>query len=196
MLVMRAASSQALLLSSHVGRVSLRNIALIIVLCATFSLAISTPSVAVFSGDMSPRARSGDADYADGIEAWDAKRWPDVVEAMQKVVARRPHHDNAWTRLGFALRKLGRFEESLEAYTKAITLNPHHREALEYMGEAYLMLDRLGDARDVLARLDGECRRVALVFTDGDFRNGCGEYKELKSKIDAYVASGKLPDRW
>ena len=64
------------------------------------------------------------------------------------------------------------------------------------MGEAYLMLDRLGDARDVLARLDGECRRVALVFTDGDFRNGCGEYKELKSKIDAYVASGKLPDRW
>jgi Flp pilus assembly protein TadD len=151
--------------------------------------------MAVFSGDMSPRARSGDADYADGIEAFDAKNWQGVVDAMRKVVARRPHHDNAWTRLGFALRKLGRYEESIEAYNTAITLNPHHREAMEYLGEAYLRLDRLADARAVLARLDGECKRVALVFTDGDFRDGCGEFKELKTKIDAYVTAGKLPER-
>jgi len=154
------------------------------------------PAHAVFSGDMSPRARSGDADYADGMEAWDAKNWDGVVTSMRKVVARRPWHDKAWTRLGYALRKLKRYNESLEAYSRALALNPTQREAIEYLGEAYLELDRLSDAKTMLSRLDGECKRVVLVFTDGYFRNACGEYTELKSKIEAYVANGKRPTPW
>jgi len=158
----------------------------------TVSTSIMQPAHAVFSGDMSPRVRSGDADYADGMDAWDAKNWEGVVTAMQKVVARRPWHDKAWTRLGAALRKLNRLDESLEAYGKALDLNPTQREGLEYLGEAYLMLDRLNDAQTMLSRLDLECKRVVLVFTDGYFRNACGEYTQLKEKIEAYV-QGKPP---
>ena len=110
--------------------------------------------------------------------------------------SRRPWHDNAWTRLGFAYRKLGRYDDSLAAYGKALELNPHHRQAIEYPGKAYMTLDRLGDARQMLVRLDEECKRVALVFTDDDFRNACGEYKELKTRIDDYVTTGKPPARW
>ena len=74
----------------------------------TVAAGVIQPAHAVFSGDMSPKARSGDADYADGMDAWDAKNWDGVVAAMRKVVARRPWPDKAWTRLGFALRKRNR----------------------------------------------------------------------------------------
>lgn len=159
----------------------------------TVATSIMQPAHAVFSGDMSPRVRSGDADYADGMDAWDAKNWEGVVAAMRKVVARRPWHDKAWTRLGFALRKLNRLDNSLEAYGKALDLNPTQREGLEYLGEAYLMLDRLNDAQTMLSRLVFECKRVVLVFTDGYFRNACGEYTQLKEKIEAYITKGKPP---
>jgi len=162
----------------------------------TVATGVMHPAQAVFSGDMSPKARSGDADYADGMDAWDAKNWDGVVAAMRKVVVRRPWHDKAWTRLGFALRKLNRLDESLEAYGKALAVNPDQREALEYLGEAYLMLDRLSDAQTMLSRLDAECKRVVLVFTDGYFRDACGEYAQLKEKIEAYVTQGKASAPW
>ena len=62
----------------------------------TVAAEVMQPAHAVFSGDMSPKARSGDADYADGMDAWDAKNWDGVVAAMRKVVARRPWHDKTW----------------------------------------------------------------------------------------------------
>jgi len=168
----------------------------ILALAAAVIAGSMQPAHAVFSGDMSPKARSGDPDYADGMDAWDAKNWDGVVTAMQKVVARRPWHDKAWTRLGYALRKQKRYNDSLEAYGKALALNPDQREALEYLGEAYLELDRLNDAMSMLERLNGECKRVVLVFTDGYFRNACSEYTELKTKIDAFLAEGKRPTPW
>ena len=105
------------------------------------------PALAVFSGEMSPRARSGDSDYADGIEAWDKENWPAVILAMEKVVARRPHHDNAWARLGYAHRKLRNYDKSLAAYDRALARNPRNRAALEYLGEAYVELNRIEDAK-------------------------------------------------
>lgn len=148
-------------------------------------LAAATPALAVFSGEMSPRPRSGDSDYADGIEAYDRKDWTGVVAAMSKVVARRPHHDNAWTRLGFAYRQLGRYDAALDAYYHALARNPRNRSALEYLGEAYIRLGRIDDARGMLVRLEGECRRVALLFSDGYFSDGCAEYALLKKSLDA-----------
>jgi len=151
-------------------------------------LAAVTPALAVFSGEMSPRPRSGDSDYADGIEAYDRKDWEGVVAAMSKVVGRRPHHDNAWTRLGFAYRQLGRYDAALDAYYHALARNPHNRSALEYLGEAYIRLGRIDDARGMLVRLEGECKRVALLFSDGYFSDGCAEYALLKKSLDAVGA--------
>jgi tetratricopeptide (TPR) repeat protein len=143
------------------------------------------PALAVFSGEMSPRARSGDSDYADGIEAWEKENWPAVILAMEKVVARRPHHDNAWTRLGYAYRKLRNYDKSLSAYDRALTRNPRNRAALEYLGEAYVELNRIGEAKSMLDRLAAECRRISLTFSDGKFADGCDEFGDLKKTIEA-----------
>ena len=156
------------------------------VLAAVLALAVAPPAWAVFTGEMSQRAPSGDADYARGIDAFEAEDWAGVIEAMTAVVERRPHHDNAWTRLGYAHRQIGDYEESLDAYGRALSLNPHHRGAMAYLGQAYLELDRLTDAESLLTRLAGECRRVVLGFTDGDFTNGCEEHAELSAAIEAY----------
>lgn len=152
---------------------------------AVVAMFLSQPAFAVFSGDMSPRARSGDSDYADGMEAWDKKDWAKVIESMKKVVARRPHHDNAWARLGYAYRKTGDYESSLASYDKALTRNPHNRAALEYLGEAYVDLGRMDDAMAMLKKLAVECRRVALTFSDGYFTDGCEEFTDLKDAIEA-----------
>lgn len=149
------------------------------------------PAGAVFSGEMSPRPPSSDKDYAAGIAAFEKGHWASVVENIRKVIARRPHHDNAWGRLGYAYRKLGRYDEAIAAYKRSLALNPRHRASLEYLGEAYLDLGRPDEARKVLADLAAVCRRVALVFTDGDFRDGCGEYRELKAAIEAYDKSDR-----
>lgn len=143
-------------------------------------------AAAVFSGEMSPTVRSGDSDYADGIEAFEEEDWPAVITALSKVVERRPHHDNAWSLLGYSLRKSGNHERAMDAYGRALSINPHHRGAMAYLGEAYLDLDRVRDAKILLIRLAGECRRVALTFSDGNFQNGCAEYSTLKQSIESY----------
>lgn len=168
---------------------------LAVVLLAAALATATTPALAVFSGEMSPRARSSDEDYANGIEAFDAKNWDGVVDHMSKVVARRPNHDNAWARLGFALRKLKRYDDSLVAYGKSLELNPGNRNALEYLGEAYVELDRLADAEALLERLAFECRKVAVTFSDGNFSSGCDEYAALTKAIDGARSDKGLPPR-
>lgn len=171
---------------------SVRALALAAVLAAA-----PLPALAVFSGDMSPRAPSGDRDYAAGMAAWDREDWAGVVNHMAQVVSKRPHHDNAWARLGFAHRKLKRYDASLFAYGRALSINPHNRAALEYLGEAYVETGQFVKAAETLERLKVECQRVELTFSDGDFGDGCEEYASLKSLID--LISGEpveAPQRW
>ncbi|MGF1658088.1 MAG: tetratricopeptide repeat protein [Rubrimonas sp.] len=154
----------------------------------------ASPAWAVFSGDMSPRARSGDADYADAIDARAAKNWAAAVAALDKVVARRPWHDNAHNLLGYSHRKMGNFEKALEHYHIALELNPRHREALEYLGEAYLQMNDLPRAQATLARLGEVCVQVSLTFSDGDFSDGCEEYRELRAAVTHFEATGEVLD--
>ena len=44
----------------------------------------------------------------------------------------------AYTYLGYANRKLGRYDESLQAYDQALKINPDTPYAIEYQGEAFL----------------------------------------------------------
>ncbi len=139
-----------------------------------------TPAWAIMSGDESTRARSGDSDYADGKEAFEAENWPAVVEALDKVVARRPWHDNAHNMLGFSWRKLGNYERAFAHYDKALTLNPRHRGALEYLGEAYLELGRIDEANATLLRLAEVCDYVVMAFDNQGWKSGCEELRDLK----------------
>ena len=151
------------------------------------------PALAVFSGDMSPKAESGDTDYAAAIRAHEMKLWGVMIEHLKKVVERRPWHDNAHTLLGFGYRKLGDFDNSLVHYHKALELNPRHRQALEYLGEAYLQMGDLALAKETQVRLRKVCEGVSLTFSDGDFTDGCDEYRELARVISHFEATGEIP---
>jgi tetratricopeptide (TPR) repeat protein len=158
-------------------------------LCALLALAIAIglthPGLAIMDDERPP---ADDPDYAAGVAAFAREDWPDVIETMQRVVAQKPWHDDAYTRLGFAYRKQGDYERALEAYDKALALNPHHRGALEYLGEAYLEMGRPDDAETMLARLATECRRVAA---DGDhWQADCEEWQDLRAALDAQPAAG------
>ena len=87
---------------------------------------------------------------------------------------------DAFNWLGYANRKLGRFEEARKAYARALFLDPDHKGAHEYAGELRLQLGDLAGAEKHLAELD----RICLL--------GCEEYDELKAEIAAWKkANGK-----
>ena len=59
----------------------------------------------------------------------------------------------AYTYLGFANRKLGRYDESLQAYEQALEINPDAVHAIEYQAEALLGLNRIAEVRFNYLRL-------------------------------------------
>ncbi|MEL6480140.1 MAG: tetratricopeptide repeat protein [Pseudomonadota bacterium] len=150
---------------------------------------------AVFSGDMSPRAESGDKDYAAAIRYRKAKDWERMVNSLNRVVRRRPWHDNAHNLLGYGYRKMHLYDLALKHYETALELNPRHRQALEYLGEAYLQMGNVAKAEETMVRLAKVCSGVRLTFSDGDFSDGCNEYRDLREAYDYYVENGvPLPD--
>jgi tetratricopeptide (TPR) repeat protein len=59
----------------------------------------------------------------------------------------------AYTYLGYANRKLGRYDEALRAYEQALRIEPDAVHAIEYQGEAFLGLNRVDEARFNYLRL-------------------------------------------
>ncbi|MEM1383500.1 MAG: tetratricopeptide repeat protein [Pseudomonadota bacterium] len=161
-----------------------------IAMFAAAAFALPQPASAVFSGDMSPRPESGDADYAAGIRARNEMEWEKMIVELEKVVARRPWHDNAHNLLGYGYRKIGNYEKSLVHYHTALKLNPRHRQALNYLGMAYLHMEDRAKAETTLAKLGEVCKQVRLTFSDGDFSDGCREYRKLEEQVAFYDEYG------
>ena len=111
------------------------------------------PAGAVASGGESTRAESMDKDYAAGIRAFDAQDWQGVVDNMNKVVARRPWHDNAYAYLGLAHRKLGETARGMAYYQAALTANPDNLLARSYLGQAYAEAGDMVLARTELSEI-------------------------------------------
>ena len=157
---------------------------------AVLAVAAIVTSSAAWSArpDDDTSTRPADDPYAMGQKAFDAEDWQGVIDHMSAVVKGKPWHDNAYSLLGFAHRKLGDFDRSLAFYDKALTLNPHNREALEYLGEAYLEMGQPERAEGVLERLALECERVAPTFANRDWRTGCEEWVHLNAAYQAHLA--------
>ena len=58
-----------------------------------------------------------------------------------------PDNYRAHNGAGYALRKLGHYEQALASYERALALAPSSSEAIEYRAEAYLGLNRLSEAK-------------------------------------------------
>ena len=71
--------------------------------------------------------------------------------------------------LGFALRKLGKFEEAEKFYLQGLSIEPNHNGINEYLGELYIQTNRIDLAKERLEVLKG-CN--------------CEEFEELKELIE------------
>lgn len=122
---------------------------------------------------------SGSGEIDDpGAEALDKARsliesrdWRSAITALERARSEAPDNADVYNLLGFANRKLNRFDESLRHYTKALSLNPEHRGALEYLGELYVQTGRTADARRIERRLAAACPR------------GCEELADLRKVL-------------
>src|SRR4051812_43357973 len=118
-------------------------------------------------------AAGGDRAYLDAVSLINDHRYAEAIASLEKAKAAFGPHPDILTYLGFANRKLGRFEIAEHYYKAALAAAPGHRAATEYYGE--LMVER-GDkagAQHMLASLETSC-----TF-------GCAEADELKRWIDA-----------
>jgi predicted Zn-dependent protease len=126
-----------------------------------------------------PPAKPIDPTYSQAKAMIEARNYSAAMPLLQQVVAKDSRNADAYNLMGYAIRKSGDPNGSLQYYNQALALDPKHIGAHEYVGEAYLMLDRLPEAEQHLARLDSLC-----LF-------GCTEYRMLKAAIGNYKAGRK-----
>ncbi|MBT6275054.1 MAG: tetratricopeptide repeat protein, partial [Chromatiales bacterium] len=116
---------------------------------------------------------------SDAKAAIEVGQYQRAVESLSSLTEREPSNPDVFNLLGYALRQLGRLDESLSQYQKALSLDPEHRGANEYLGELYLKQGRVDLAKARLEVLDRVC-----FFP-------CKEYEDLKLSIEQYQAVKK-----
>ena len=131
---------------------------------------------AVQSDDGDDQALLADADYAAGLVALKAGDFAAALLRFKGALRRFPDAANLHNELGFAHRKLGRYEPAFVHYRRALAIDPRHRAAHEYIGEAYLAVDDLAGAERHLKALGEICLLP------------CDEQQDLRRAIDAHRA--------
>jgi len=84
-------------------------------------------------------------------------------------------HPDVATLIGYASRKLGRYDDAKYWYDKALAVDPHHATTLSYYGMWHAEQGNLLKAKDELEKVRMVCG------TD------CEPYKQLKAAIDGTV---------
>ena len=123
-------------------------------------------------------ADSGDTAYLGAVSLINEHRYGDAIAALEKARMSFGPHPDILTYLGFANRKLGRYETAEGYYRAALMVYPRHRGALEYYGELKVERGDLKGARANLALLDRSC-----TF-------GCYEAEELRR----WISVGHSPE--
>ena len=118
-------------------------------------------------------AAEGDRAYLDAVALINEGRYEPAIEALNAARATFGPHPDVLTYLGFAHRKLGRYDRAEIFYRAALAAVPDHRGATEYYGELMVERGDLAGAERMLAKLEGSC----------DF--GCAEADELRRWIQA-----------
>lgn len=89
------------------------------------------------------------------------KAYQRAIAEQRSATAGNPRLYQAFSELGYALRKTGDYEASLEAYNRALELEPDYGQAIEYRAEAYLGLNRLEEAKQAYIALFNQDRDLA-----------------------------------
>ena len=93
---------------------------------------------------------------AQGDAHYDAQRWNEAGEAIERALAVAPadfpSNARAWYRLGNVREEQGRDEDAIACFEKAIALEPAHAQAWNNLGGARQRLGRLDPAADAFRR--------------------------------------------
>jgi Flp pilus assembly protein TadD len=149
-------------------------IKVVFVLFFAMSAAGFSISATAAGTETAPATNAGDADFAAGKKAIEARNWQAALTSFSKVVAREPNNADAHNYLGYANRWLGKMDDSFKHYNIALKLDPDHKGANEYIGVAYLKVNQPEKAKEHLARLEKICGKK------------CEEYEDLAKAIAAY----------
>ena len=103
-----------------------------------------------------------------------------ALKKLEVYVYENPQNANGWNLIGFASRKLERYEDSEIYYNTGLEIDPTHEGILSYQGELYLKTNRYEDALENLAVLDNLCNF------------NCTEKKALAEAIKVYEEENSL----
>ncbi len=116
-------------------------------------------------------AGSLDATYVAAVSLINEHRYEQAIATLDQALWAAGPHPDVLTYLGFANRKLKRYDKAEYYYRTALDIAPTHRGALEYYGELKLERGDVAGARANLAKLEGICGF------------GCHEVDELRRWI-------------
>lgn len=102
-------------------------------------------------------AARADETYVIAVGLINEKRYAEAIAYLNEARWTAGPHPDILTYLGFANRKLGRYDAAEGYYQAALTVFPEHRGALEYYGELKLERGNVAGAKAHLARLDAIC---------------------------------------
>ena len=122
-------------------------------------------------------AAVGDHFYLDAVSLINEGRFESAITALNTAQKSFGPHPDILTYLGFANRKLKRYDVAESYYLSALAAAPNHRGATEYYGELMVERGDMAGARAKLALLDAQCRF------------GCAEAEELRH----WVTTGHSP---
>ena len=120
---------------------------------------------------------SGDRAYLDAVALINEKHYEEAILALHASERAFGPHPDILTYLGFANRKLGRYEIAEAYYRQALAIDPGHFGATEYYGELMVERGDLAGARRMLSKLENACHF------------GCAQADELRR----WIVAGK-PD--
>ncbi|GEN99081.1 hypothetical protein NSE01_09140 [Novosphingobium sediminis] len=98
-----------------------------------------------------------DAVYVSAVSKINEHRYAEAIAELEGTLWAAGPHPDVLTYLGFANRKLHRYDTARGWYEMALAVAPNHRGALEYYGELKLELGDVAGAKAHLARLDTLC---------------------------------------
>lgn len=155
-----------------------------VLVAAGLLAAILQPAFAVFPETDSAVERP--PIWTKGVEAIENGDYAKGLEIMRSFVEEDPKDADAWSLVGFSLRKLKRYVDSEHAYKQALDINPKHLAANAYAGKLYLETGRVLDAEKRLAVLDTLCAEGT----------GCEDRLKLAGMIESYKKTGKVSEDW
>jgi tetratricopeptide (TPR) repeat protein len=122
-------------------------------------------------------AKAADETYVTAVSLINEKRYEEAITFLNDSRWAAGPHPDILTYLGFANRKLGRYDVAEGYYQAALNIFPEHRGALEYYGELKLERGNVAGAKAHLAKLEAICGF------------GCNEADELRRWIQEKAPS-------